>query len=93
VQARQPGVLLRVSASTLVANVALTVALAPAWGTWGVAVAASLAGMIGAAVAFHAFRAESGTRLREVSPGRGELADYADLLASSTARWRRGDAD
>ena len=42
--------------------------------------------LVGAAVAFQSFRAESGTRLRDVSPGRGELADYVALLASSTAR-------
>ena len=93
VQAKQPGVLLKVSGCTLVANVALTLALAPAWDTWGVAVAASLAGVVGAAVAFHAFHAESGTRLREVSPGRAEVADYVALLASRTARWRRSDVD
>jgi O-antigen/teichoic acid export membrane protein len=91
VQAKKPGTLLKVSGYMLVSNVALAVALAPIWDMWGVAIATSLAGVVGGIVAFRAFQAESGTRLRQVSPGRGEIADYVALAASSTARWRRGD--
>ncbi len=86
VQAGKPGTLLRVGGCALVANVGLSVALAPLWGTWGVAIAASCAGLIGGSVALVAFRRESGTRLRELIPGRGELADYATLLRSWKSR-------
>ena len=47
------------------------------WGVTGVAVAASLAGSLGLVVAFRTFIAESGTRLRDLRPGRRELRDYA----------------
>ncbi len=84
VQAGKPGTLLWVGGSALAANVGLSIALAPLWGTWGVAIAASAAAMIGGSVAVLAFRNESGTRLRELLPGRGELRDYVALLRS----WR-----
>jgi O-antigen/teichoic acid export membrane protein len=82
VQAGKPGTLLVVGGSALAANVGLSIALAPLWGTRGVAVAASCAGAIGGTVACLAFRAESGTRLRALLPGRGELKDYAALARS-----------
>jgi O-antigen/teichoic acid export membrane protein len=82
VQAGKPGTLLRVGGCALIANVGLSIALAPLWETWGVAVAASCAGLIGGAVAVHAFRGESGARYRELIPGRGELEDYLTLLRS-----------
>jgi O-antigen/teichoic acid export membrane protein len=86
VQAGKPGTLLRVGGSALAANVGLSVALAPLWGTWGVAIAASCAGAIGGIVAVRAFRRESGTRLRELVPGRGELEDYVTLIRSWSRR-------
>jgi O-antigen/teichoic acid export membrane protein len=86
IQARSPVTLLKVGGWALVANVGLTIALTPPWGTWGVAVAASLSGVIGAAVAFREFQKESGARLREVIPGRAEFADYLALAASLRRR-------
>jgi O-antigen/teichoic acid export membrane protein len=79
VQARKPATLLVVGGCALGANLALSIALAPLWGTWGVAIAASCAGAIGGGVAFQAFRKESGTRLRELIPGRREVEDYLAL--------------
>ena len=89
VQAKKPGTLLKVGGCALAANVGLTIALAPMWGTWGVAIAASLAGAVGGGVAVRAFQTESGARLREVLPGRGELEDYVALAASFSERRRR----
>jgi O-antigen/teichoic acid export membrane protein len=86
VQAQKPGTLLRVGGCALVANVGLSIALAPLWGAWGVAIAASCAGIIGAGVALHHFRSESGTRLRELIPGRGELEDYVALVRAWSRR-------
>lgn len=86
VQAMKPGTLLWVGGSALAANVGLSIALAPLWGTWGVAIAASCAGAIGGSVALRAFRRESGTRLRELIPGRGELEDYVALVRSWSRR-------
>ena len=80
---------LKVAGSALVANVALSVALAPVWGRWGVAVGTSVAYLIAGAVAFWCFRAESGTRLRELQPGRRELRDYRALARAYVGRWRR----
>jgi O-antigen/teichoic acid export membrane protein len=80
VQAKKPGTLLRIGGCALAANVGLSIALAPLWGTKGVAIAASCAGALGGAVAVLAFRNESGTRLRELLPGRAEVEDYIALV-------------
>jgi O-antigen/teichoic acid export membrane protein len=79
VQAKKPGTLLRVGGSALAANIGLSIALAPLWGTKGVAIAASCAGALGGAVAVIAFRNESGTSLRKLIPGRAEVEDYIAL--------------
>jgi O-antigen/teichoic acid export membrane protein len=82
VQAKKPGTLLIVGGSALAANVALSIAFAPLWGARGVAIAASCAGAIGGTVALRAFQHESGTRVRELIPGRRELEDYRALARS-----------
>jgi O-antigen/teichoic acid export membrane protein len=79
---------LKVAGSALVASVVLSFALAPVWGRWGVAVGTSLAYVIASAVAFWCFRMESGTRLRDLQPGRRELRDYLLLARTYSARWR-----
>ncbi len=89
VQAEKPTRMLRVTSVALTVNVALALALAPGWGVTGVAVAASLAGSLGLVVAFRTFIAESGTRLRDLRPGRRELHDYARIAASLAARAQR----
>jgi O-antigen/teichoic acid export membrane protein len=89
VQAEKPTRMLRVTSVALAVNVALALAIAPVWGVTGVAIAASLAGTIGLAVAFRTFTVESGTRLRELRPGRREVQDYA-AMAASFARRSRG---
>jgi O-antigen/teichoic acid export membrane protein len=86
VQAQKPGTLLKVGGCALAANVGLSVALAPLWGTWGVAIAAACAGLIGGGVALHYFRKESGTRLRALIPGHGEVEDYVTLVRSWSRR-------
>ena len=86
IQARSPETLLKVGASALVSNVVLTVALAPVWGTWGVAIATSLAGLVGGVVAFRAFRAGTGASYRELVPGRAEVSDDLGLAASLLRR-------
>jgi O-antigen/teichoic acid export membrane protein len=88
VQIASPAMRLKVAGSALSANVALSVALAPVWGSWGVAVGTSLAYLLALAVAIQCFRAESGTGLREFRPGRRELQDYLALARSYAARWR-----
>jgi O-antigen/teichoic acid export membrane protein len=80
---------LKVAGSALLGSVALSVALAPVWGRWGVAVGTSLAYVIASVVAFRCFRAESGSRLRDLRPGRGELRDYLALARTYSARWSR----
>jgi len=80
---------LKVAGSALLASVALSVALAPLWGLWGVAVGTSLAYLLAAAVAYRCFRAESGIDLRALRPGAAELRDYLALARSYTARWNR----
>jgi O-antigen/teichoic acid export membrane protein len=95
VQATKPATLLKVGGSALLANVALTAALAPHWGIWGVAVAATLAGTLQFTVALRSFGAEAGVSLRDVVPGRPELADYVWLAATLRRRSTRtatGDA-
>jgi O-antigen/teichoic acid export membrane protein len=88
VQAEKPTRMLRVTSVALTVNVALALALAPIWGVTGVAIAASLAGSIGLIVAFRTFTVESGTRWRELRPGRRELQDYGAMAASFTRRSR-----
>jgi O-antigen/teichoic acid export membrane protein len=87
VQLATASVRLRIAGSALITNIALSVALAPVWGMWGVAAGASIAYIIAGAVAFSAFRAQSGIRLRELRPGRREIQDYVALAASYG--WRR----
>jgi len=90
VQVARPALLLRATVPALVANVALTVALTPMWGIWGAATAASVASLLATSVAIQCFTSESGTRWRDLRPGRQEVADYIAFGASFTRRWRRG---
>jgi O-antigen/teichoic acid export membrane protein len=89
VQVATASMRIKVAGSALLANVALSAALAPEWGRWGVAVGTSIAYMLGGAVAFSCFKAESGRRLRELRPGSAEVHDYLALVRSYTRRWRR----
>jgi hypothetical protein len=77
-----------VTGSALVASAALNVALVPEWGAKGAAVAASLGGIVAAVVAFRAFSAGAQARVRDLRPGRQELRDYVELVASVTGRRR-----
>jgi O-antigen/teichoic acid export membrane protein len=79
----------KVAGSALIANIALSVALAPVWGFWGVALGASIASLLAGAVAFWCFKAESGTGLRELRPGGREVQDYLAVVRSYAGRWRR----
>jgi O-antigen/teichoic acid export membrane protein len=89
VQAETPAKMFRVVASALVANVVTNIALVPHWGARGAAVAASLAGIVAAIVAFRAFTSESHARWHDLLPGRADLMDYVDLGMSLVHR-RRG---
>jgi O-antigen/teichoic acid export membrane protein len=75
VQAEKPAKMFRVAGSALVANVATNLALVPHWGARGAAVAASLAGIVAAIVAFRAFTAESHARWADLLPGRKDLVE------------------
>jgi len=86
VQAEKPASMFRVVASALAANVATNLALVPIWGARGAAVAASLAGVVAAIVAFRAFTAETHARWAELLPRRGDLMDYVDLTMSLLRR-------
>jgi O-antigen/teichoic acid export membrane protein len=88
VQIATASVRLKIAGTALIANILLSAALAPVWGRWGVAVGASIAYLIAGAVAFSAFRAASGIRVRELRPGRPEVDDYVGLLRSYTTRRR-----
>jgi O-antigen/teichoic acid export membrane protein len=88
VQIAAPAMRLRIAGSALAASVALSVALAPVWGRWGVAAGTSLAYLLALAVAIWCFKAVSETGLREFRPGRRELQDYLALARSYAARWR-----
>jgi peptidoglycan biosynthesis protein MviN/MurJ (putative lipid II flippase) len=76
----------RVVASALVSNVITNAILVPVWDARGAAVAASLAGIVAAIVAFRAFTAESGARWGELMPGRADLMDYVGLATSLLRR-------
>jgi O-antigen/teichoic acid export membrane protein len=89
VQITRPAMRLKVAGSALLASVVLSVALAPVWGQWGVAIGTSVAYLLASAVAYKCFRAESGAGLRELRPGRTELRDYLALAKSYSARWGR----
>jgi O-antigen/teichoic acid export membrane protein len=89
VQVASASMRLKVAGSALLASVALSVALAPLWGRWGVAVGTSLAYLLASVVAYRCFKAESGTGLRALRPGAAELRDYVALARSYTARWSR----
>jgi O-antigen/teichoic acid export membrane protein len=88
VQAAKPVTLLWATGSALVTNVGLTLVLTPLFGTWGAAIAASIAGLMALAVAIWCFIGESGTPLRALRPGRQELADYVTLAEGLLRRWR-----
>jgi O-antigen/teichoic acid export membrane protein len=90
VQATKPGTLLKVAGSAFLTNVGLTVALAPRWGIWGVAAAASLAGMVQIGVAQRVFRTEANVRFRDMLPGRPEVGDYLALATRMRGRLSRG---
>jgi O-antigen/teichoic acid export membrane protein len=89
VQIATPAARLKVAGSALLANVALSLALAPLWSRWGVALGASLAYLLAGTVAFWCFRGESGARLRYLRPGRQELRDYVALARSYSERRKR----
>jgi O-antigen/teichoic acid export membrane protein len=86
VQAEKPASMFRVVASALAANVVTNLALVPIWGARGAAVAASLAGVVAAIVAFRAFTAETHARWAELLPRRDDLMDYVDLTMSLLRR-------
>jgi O-antigen/teichoic acid export membrane protein len=89
VQVATASMRVKVAGSALIANIALSVALAPVWGPWGVALGASIAYLLAGAVAFWCFKAESGTALRELRPGGREVHDYLAMVRSYAGRWRR----
>ena len=80
---------LKVAGSALLGSAALSAALAPVWGRGGVAAGTSLAYVIASVVAFRCFRVESGSRWRDLRPGRRELRDYLALARTYSARWSR----
>jgi O-antigen/teichoic acid export membrane protein len=89
VQTEKPSSMYRVVAAALVTNTVLNVALVPAWGAQGAAVAASASGIVAVVVAFRAFAAESHARLTDLRPQRADLLAYVDLAKSLLARRRR----
>jgi O-antigen/teichoic acid export membrane protein len=89
VQAEQPAKMFRVVASALAANVVTNLALVPLWGARGAAVAASVAMIVGAIVAFRAFTSETHARWPELLPGRRDLMDYVSLGTSLLRRRAR----
>jgi O-antigen/teichoic acid export membrane protein len=89
VQTEKPSSMYRVVAAALVANTILNVALVPAWGPQGAAVAASASGIVAVVVAFRAFAAASHARLADLRPQRADLLAYVDLAKSLLARRRR----
>jgi O-antigen/teichoic acid export membrane protein len=86
VQAEKPASMFKVVASALAANVATNLALVPQWGARGAAIAASLAGIVAATVAYRAFRAEYPVRLGELRPRRADVMDYVWLVRSLLRR-------
>jgi O-antigen/teichoic acid export membrane protein len=86
IQAAKPVTLLKVALMSLTANIAFTLALAPAWGIWGVGVATVLAAVVQLGIALRAFRAEAGQPLRAMVPGRAEVADYVGLAMAIKRR-------
>jgi O-antigen/teichoic acid export membrane protein len=86
VQTEKPSSMYRVVAAALVANTILHVALVPAWGPQGAAVAASASGIVAVVVAFRAFAAASHARLADLRPQRADLVAYVDLAKSLLAR-------
>jgi O-antigen/teichoic acid export membrane protein len=86
VQAEQPAKMFRVVASALVTNVAANLALVPIWGARGAAVAASVAMIVGAVVAFRAFTAESRARWADLRPRKEDLMDYVRLVSTLLRR-------
>jgi O-antigen/teichoic acid export membrane protein len=86
VQAEKPAMMFRIAAAALVSNVATNAILVPMWHARGAAVAASLAGMVAALVAFRAFVAESETRWGELVPRRSDLLDYVGLATTLLRR-------
>jgi O-antigen/teichoic acid export membrane protein len=79
-----------IAGSALAANVILSMVLAPTWGAPGVALATSVAYLVAGAVAFRYFRSATGTRARELLPGRHEIRDYVALIGPYARRLRRG---
>jgi O-antigen/teichoic acid export membrane protein len=90
VQTEKPASMYRVVAAALVTNTVLNVALVPAWGAQGAAVAASASGIVAVVVAFRAFAAEADVRLADLRPRRGDIQAYVDLAGSVLERARRG---
>jgi O-antigen/teichoic acid export membrane protein len=86
VQTEKPASMYRVVAAALVVNTALNLALVPVLGARGAAAAASVSGIVGVVVAFRAFAAESGARIRDLYPRRSDLTAYVDLAGSVLRR-------
>lgn len=90
VQAEKPASMFRVVAAALLANVVMNLALVPQWGARGAAVAASLAGIVAAGVAYRSFKAETHVRLAELWPRRSDVMDYVWLARSLLRRGAAG---
>jgi O-antigen/teichoic acid export membrane protein len=90
VQTARPASMYRVVAAALVTNTVLNVALVPAWGAQGAAVAASASGIVAVVVAFRAFAAEANVRLTDLRPRRDDIQAYVDLATSVLGRGRHG---
>jgi len=90
VQTAKPASMYRVVAAALAANTLLNVALVPAWGARGAAVAASTSGIVAVIVAFRAFAAESHARLADLRPQRADIEAYVELATSLLRRARHG---
>ena len=86
IQTEKPAMMFRIAASALVSNIATNALLVPHWHARGAAVAASLAGIVAATVAFRNFTAESGARYRELIPRSSDLLDYVEFATTMLRR-------
>lgn len=92
VRRESPGFVTRVALLMAVLNIPLTIALVPALGGVGAAIAASAAAVVANGVLTRRFLRETGMGLASLVPGSRELRDYHDLAASFSGRLRRGSA-
>lgn len=82
VQMGSPAIVTRIAIITMGVNVVINGALVPPFGIWGAAIATTIANVISAILSFSRFRAESGTPVRDLLPGRSEVRDYVTLIGS-----------